>query len=431
MARRKDASAAKLTDMRAEAASWDDWSVSNPPPIAESDKWHVQIAADDVKVVSLEQLDDLFRLSIVDSETNVWQSGMAQWQPLRVIAGLDEQPAPPPPKRTPPKPPMRTAAMSSPPAAPMRTMVMPPSAPPPRSISPSVRPAPPVARPVELSPTSFYPEPIQAKSPAYAKTVAYAAPIAFAAPVQSMNSVRPLVVSRMPAPVATTRGGGGFGRFLVGVALLAGVSVTAYRNDFLRDAAHQAHQDALYARLETALGGPAFGTVRALEQTAAAQPAAELALSEGSSERAAISDTSPSAPSATGTQTAALSTATPPVVSLESLAPERKAEAAAKSQATPPAPAVVVPTPSRAAASFVQPKPVVAPAPAKAAPAKPIKAVVEKPEPVPQKPASEMTERERLNAAIGQSMMQADAPKPKGKKSKAKNSDYDPLNPNL
>src|SRR6478609_2295976 len=99
--------------MRAEAVSWDEWSVNNPPPIADSDKWHVQIAPDEVKLLSLEQLDDLYRLSIVDSETQVWQTGMTEWQPLRVIAGLDE-PAPasaPLPKRAPPKPPTRTVVM--------------------------------------------------------------------------------------------------------------------------------------------------------------------------------------------------------------------------------------------------------------------------------------------------------------------------------
>jgi len=250
-----------------------------------------------------------------------------------------------------------------------------------------------------------------------------------------MNSVRPLVVTQ--APRVAPRGGGGFGRFLVGLALIAGVGVTAYRNDYLREGAHAAHQDALYARLETALGGPAFGTVRALEQAAAALPAAELGDNINAAVRTAVESPTPAAtPSAaaqpqTEAHASAASTGTPPVVSLESLAPEKKGLAAA---------AAIAPTPVRAVASPVQPKPVAAaPAPAKAPPVraavapKPVveKPVVEKPAPVPQKPASEMTDRERLNAAIGQSMMQADAPKAKGKKSKAKGNEYDPLNGNL
>ncbi len=113
-------------------------------------------------------------------------------------------------------------------------------------------------------------------------------------------------------------------------------------------------------------------------------------------------------------------------MSLESLAREQKGQAAV-------APALT-PAPVRAAESFVQPKPAAAPVAARAQPARPAavpKAVAQKPAPVAQKPASEMTDRERLNAAIGQSMMQADAPKAKGNKSKSKASEYDPLNPSL
>jgi hypothetical protein len=432
--------------MRAEAVSWDDWSVSNPPPIADDEKWHVEVEPNDVKVVTLEQLDDLFRLSIVDSETKVWQAGMSDWQPLRVIAGLDESPTPPAPpaRRAPPKPPSRVPSPSVRPAPPA-----------PRQLSASVRPAaplsrtmpmphvvPPVAQPAPLArtvvpapgthrpPASFYPEPISAYPP-----VAYAAPVTRAPTAQVMNSVRPLVVSR--APAMPQRGGGGFGRFLVGVALLGGVGITAYRNDYLREGAHAAHQDALYARLETALGGPAFGTLRALEETATTLPAAALGANINAGVRMAADSPAaamPSAPAPAQPEKQAPTsgtTSTPPVVSLESLTPEKKGLAAA---------APVAPAPVRAAISSPQPRPAPAPpAPAKAPPARaaasprPVveKPVVEKPAPVPQKPASEMTDRERLNAAIGQSMMQADAPKPKGKKAKSKGNEYDPLNPNL
>jgi len=435
--------------MRAEAISWDDWSVSNPPRIADDDKWHVQLGPDEVKVVSLEQLDDLFRLSIVDSETQVWQAGMSSWQPLRVIADLDEQPTPTPtPKRAPakpPAPPTRAASPSVRPAPPAPRPAAPspsvrPAAPAPRSASPSpsLRPpapaprsAPPPAQPAYVAPTSFYPEPVLAAPAAYPANVAYAAPIAFAAPVQAMNSVRPLVVSHAPPPA---RGGGGFGRFLVVLSLLAGVGITAYRNDFVRDGAHAIHRDALYARLETALGGPAFGTVRALEQSTAAQPAFDPDSSGERGIRSTVTDSSPVSPSAAttsaGTSLPSTAAATP-VVSLESLAREQKAQAPAKVEA-----AAVAATPTRSA--VVQSKPAAtaaAPktttvknaAPAKAAPAK--TAPVEKPAPVSQKPASEMTERERLNAAIGQSMMQPASPK--ASKSKSKASEYDPLNPTL
>jgi hypothetical protein len=437
--------------MRAEAVSWDEWSVGNPPPIADTDKWHVQIAPDEVKVLSLDQLDDLYRLSIVDSETQVWQTGMTEWQPLRVIAGLDE--APPPPRRAPPKPPTRTVVM--PPPALNQTQPMTPSmrpaAPAPRSAAPSARPTAPAARPVSLAPASFYPEPIQPTPSAYNQPVAYTAPTAFAATlpatssVRPPNSVRPLVVSH--APPSNSRRGGGFGRFLVGLALLAGIAVTAYRNDFVREAAHSAHQDALYARLEAALGGPAFGTLRALEQSAGALPASALGANIAAPIRELSGSSNGSSATAPDSPASALGTSTPPpVVSLESLGTEQKGQAASKSPAV--APAAVAPAPVRAAVSF-QPAPTpaapakaaltraatptpparaaAAPTPARSTPAKP--AVEKKPEPVPQKPASEMTDRERLNAAIGQSML--DSASPKAKKPKSRGNEYDPLNPNL
>ena len=416
--------------MRAEAVSWDDWSVGNPPAMVENDKWHVQLSSDEVKIVSLEQLDDLFRLSIVDSETQVWQTGMAAWQPLRVIAGLEEEPAPQP-KRGPPKPPTRNASPSVRPAPP-----------PARADMQSVRPVAPAPRsvpqPAYVAPASFYPEPIMAAPASHRPAAAYAAPIAFAATMPAANSVRPLVVSQ--APPMVQRGGGGFGRFLVGLALFAGVGVTAYRNDFIREGAHAAHQDALYARLEGALGGPAFGTVRALEQSAASQPAFEPNADSVAAIRSAVPSNSPAStetppssmgnsPSSTGNSPSE-ARATPPVVSLESLAREKKGQLAA---APLPAP---TPAPARAAASFVQPKQVATPAPAKAKASAAPKAAVEKPAPPApkpaQKPASEMSDRELLNAAIGQSVMMQGAPsKAKGKAKSKGNNEYDPLNPSL
>lgn len=433
--------------MRAEAVSWDDYPVGNPPPTAADDKWHVEVEPNDVKVVTLEQLDDLFRLSIVDSETKVWQAGMADWQPLRVIAGLDEAPPSPAPqpRRTPPKPPSRAPSRPAPPAprqvsppvrsvAPMsRTMPLPPSAPlaQPAPLARTVVPAPGTHRP----PASFYPEPILAAATTYPPAVAYAAPLAFAPTAPAMNSVRPLVVSRAPMG-AQRQGGGGFGRFLVGVALLSGVGITAYRNDYLREGAHAAHQDALYARLETALGGPAFGTLRALEQNPETLSAASLGANVDSPVRVAVDSptpvaAAPSVPPQTQPEAQAptAGASKPPVVSLESLTPEKKGlgTAVAVTQARTAAPPVP-PTPVRAAPVVAK-----AAAPRAAANPRPVaeKPVVEKPAPAPQKAASEMSERERLNAAIGQSMMQTDAPKAKGKKAKSKGNEYDPLNPNL
>ena len=58
------------------------------------DLWHVRVAPDDVKILTLEQVDDLFRLEVIDEDTMLWQDGMTEWLPLRVVAGLDDEEAP-------------------------------------------------------------------------------------------------------------------------------------------------------------------------------------------------------------------------------------------------------------------------------------------------------------------------------------------------
>jgi uncharacterized protein DUF4339 len=52
--------------------------------------WYVAIASDDIKTMSLDQLDDAFRLGVITGETSVWTEGMEAWAPLREVAGLDD-----------------------------------------------------------------------------------------------------------------------------------------------------------------------------------------------------------------------------------------------------------------------------------------------------------------------------------------------------
>src|SRR6185436_8928416 len=75
-------------------------------------------------------------------------------------------------------------------------------------------------------------------------------------------TLRPVSMSDAPRAAA----GGGLGRTLVALALLSGLGVTLYRNDALRGAARSMGQERTYARLEQALGGPGFGTLRSVEQ---------------------------------------------------------------------------------------------------------------------------------------------------------------------
>jgi len=57
----------------------------------DEDLWHVRIAPDEVKQLTLEQLDDLFRLEVIEADALVWQPGMTEWLPLSVVAGLDDE----------------------------------------------------------------------------------------------------------------------------------------------------------------------------------------------------------------------------------------------------------------------------------------------------------------------------------------------------
>ncbi|HMA96409.1 MAG TPA: GYF domain-containing protein [Polyangiaceae bacterium] len=54
------------------------------------EKWHVQVAEGDVRVVTLEKLDDLFRFDVIDQNTFVWQPGMSNWVRLSSLLGASE-----------------------------------------------------------------------------------------------------------------------------------------------------------------------------------------------------------------------------------------------------------------------------------------------------------------------------------------------------
>ena len=75
-------------------------------------------------------------------------------------------------------------------------------------------------------------------------------------------TLRPMASeSSLSAPAS--RGGGGW---LIALAVLLGAGTTVYRNGLVRDLARSSGQEAIYGRLEAAVGGPSFGTPRAVEQ---------------------------------------------------------------------------------------------------------------------------------------------------------------------
>ncbi|HEY5957256.1 MAG TPA: GYF domain-containing protein, partial [Polyangiaceae bacterium] len=64
---------------------------------ADDERWHVQVAAGDVRVVTLDKLDDLYRYDVVDENAFVWQPGMSNWIKLGTLLEAAEETAAPAP----------------------------------------------------------------------------------------------------------------------------------------------------------------------------------------------------------------------------------------------------------------------------------------------------------------------------------------------
>lgn len=60
-----------------------------------SESFYVEISPGEVKTMTLEQLDDVYRLDIIDESTMIWQEGFASWRALGDIIGAHEEAEPP------------------------------------------------------------------------------------------------------------------------------------------------------------------------------------------------------------------------------------------------------------------------------------------------------------------------------------------------
>ncbi|HEX6273641.1 MAG TPA: GYF domain-containing protein [Polyangiaceae bacterium] len=284
--------------------------------MADDELWHVRISADEVKELTLEQIDDLYRLDVIDADTQLWQDGMDEWLPLRVVAGLDEPevvnvsipptvppaamattnaswpPVPAAPQSFRPSPPSARPPISNPPpapGAPQSFRPSPPSARPPISNPPpraqdSARP--PISNPAPRSLDSVRP-PISNPPPGSRRPpISNPPPGAFAATVASPfglspsyappavgGSFRPEMLSPIPHVYAKP-----LNPMPIVLAALVGLVVTLYRNEVLHAGAKTVGQESAYLKLEAALGGPGFGTPRFVEpMTKAAAALPEIA----------------------------------------------------------------------------------------------------------------------------------------------------------
>ena len=299
--------------------------------VATGDLWRVRIAPGEEKTLTLEQVDDLFRLEMIDEDTLLWQEGMDEWLPLKVIAGLDEEEAEPSTLQAPPPPaprPPPSAPVPSPPAQlapPPSVLPRPPSPPPPPAPLPpppqsthppvtarahrdtlmpgwtaapadqrstSEAPPPPSARraptppppPVHSAPpppvVQSAPPPLASWSGAPAAgqsappALPSAPPLGSAPPPLSnppppsldpptFQNLAPVAVPPFGAPARGSRAES----VLIGLAVLLGLLVTLHRNGALHALSASAG-----AGVEQALGGPGFGTPRAVEVLVAKTP---------------------------------------------------------------------------------------------------------------------------------------------------------------
>lgn len=64
-------------------------SSSEERSAASEDVWFVAVSSDDIKQMTVDQLDEAFRLGVISAQTAVWTEGMEAWAPLGEVADLD------------------------------------------------------------------------------------------------------------------------------------------------------------------------------------------------------------------------------------------------------------------------------------------------------------------------------------------------------
>lgn len=305
---------------------------------ADQEIWHVLVASDDMKRMNVDQLDDAFRLDIVDASTLVWKAGMRTWQRLGSLAGIDDEPETITKQMT-PETLAQMMPMHPPPPAPLR----------PRSIAPK----PPRPAPVPAFKTQQFAAPLVA-TPMYVPQLY--APDPYVLPKRRAS---------VPSEVDFRRRSGGvrLGRWLIGLLLVTTGVLVCYRQNLLREGARRVGIENKYL----------YGEKRVLSFVTAKAPSAlqdalkRLALLPGpNAAPAVITASSPSpAPRALEPSLApAMETAKVPssadsdvkTVSLDSLPVLGAEPAAAKVEAKPSVPAVAPKAvPQRAAAVASKP----------------------------------------------------------------------------
>jgi hypothetical protein len=286
---------------------------------AEQEIWHVMIARDDLKRMNVDQLDDAFRLDIVDTSTLVWKQGMDSWRSLGSIAGIDDEPETvvrvPPPRSVGP----RTAP--------------PPPRPQPRPIAPAVNPFAATVNPFTAAAVSPF-----AATAQYANAPSAGFPAPLVAPVASPQLFAPDPYSlpkrrvKVPSEVDFRRSSRGvhWGRWLFAFALLTTGVLVAYRQSYLREGARRIGLENKYLYSEKRVVGwvtaKAPGALQAALRQLKLLPAGAAAAA-ALTPSVAVAVVAPAAPTAVAPETVKAATPTTPpatdptlkTVSLDSL----------------------------------------------------------------------------------------------------------------
>ncbi|WP_437486833.1 DUF4339 domain-containing protein [Sorangium sp. So ce1014] len=231
--------------------------------------WHVAVTPDDIKVLTLEKLDDLFRLDLIDESTKIWRPGMAAWQPLGVVAGIDPAPA-------------ESARVQGPPSASRRGPQRPPvpgsrnmESDHPTPVVSSLSSTMPLAGTMTIESLDSSPQHLVTRTEVHAPPAAMLAASRPTAPpgvpdLRAPDLRAPMLLQRdvteVTAAAPRARDTGRAQHLMLALSVVAGLMVTLYRNDVLLDAARSAGREGVYQRIETALGGPGFGTPRSIEK---------------------------------------------------------------------------------------------------------------------------------------------------------------------
>lgn len=274
---------------------------------AEQEIWHVMVASDDMKRMNVDQLDDAFRLDIVDSSTLVWKDGMQSWRRLGSIAGIDDDDDDDDEleildyDEDDDDEPQTVARFVAPPRAltapvPSRTLTVPTPPPPPRprpqprsltpqqpnpfltGVNPFAATAPAGSREAPRRVAPVYTQPLRAPVHTQPLAPVYTQPLV--APVYTQPLVAPVYTQPLVAPVRTQplrapdlyvlpqrRGtvpsevdfrrssGSRWGRWLVALSLLTAGVLAAYRQDYLRAGARRVGLENKYVHAERRVTG--------------------------------------------------------------------------------------------------------------------------------------------------------------------------------